>query len=140
MLHINDLVYRIAGRPIFEGATAVVSAGQRAGLVGRNGSGKSTLLRLVAGEGGYLQAEPAAQEAFQSELRKPLPDLGQLRVYGDTHLVLRTEPMAAALGSPPPELRYAPPDLQPPEPPPVVHVAPPSPPEPETVATLHPLH
>jgi len=89
------------------------------------------LLRLVSGEGGFLQAEPAAREAIEGELRKPLPDLGMLRVYGDTHVVLRTEPMAEALGAPAPELRYAPPELQPPEPPPAVDVAPPAPPAPE---------
>jgi ATP-binding cassette subfamily F protein 3 len=50
MLHVNDLVYRIAGRPIFDRATVAVSDGQKVGLVGRNGSGKSTLLRLIAGE------------------------------------------------------------------------------------------
>jgi ATP-binding cassette subfamily F protein 3 len=50
MLHVNDLIYRIAGRPIFDRATVAVSDGQKVGLVGRNGSGKSTLLRLISGE------------------------------------------------------------------------------------------
>jgi len=50
VLRITDLTYRIAGRVLFEGASARVPAGHRVGLVGRNGSGKSTLLRLIAGE------------------------------------------------------------------------------------------
>ena len=50
MLHINDLTYRIEGKPIFEGATAAIPTGHKVGLVGRNGAGKSTLLRLVSGE------------------------------------------------------------------------------------------
>jgi len=50
MLHINNLTYRIAGRPLFENATAHIPAGSRVGLVGRNGSGKTTLLRLIQGE------------------------------------------------------------------------------------------
>jgi ATP-binding cassette subfamily F protein 3 len=50
MLHINDLTYRIEGRPIFEGATAAIPAGHKVGLVGRNGAGKTTLLRLITGE------------------------------------------------------------------------------------------
>jgi ATP-binding cassette subfamily F protein 3 len=50
MLQITDLTYRIAGRTLFEQASAAVPAGARVGLVGRNGSGKSTLLRLIAGE------------------------------------------------------------------------------------------
>jgi len=50
MLHINDLTYRIEGKPLFEGATAAIPAGHKVGLVGRNGTGKSTLLRLITGE------------------------------------------------------------------------------------------
>ena len=51
MLRIDNLTYRIAGRILFDGASAVVPAGHKIGLVGRNGSGKSTLLRLIL-EGG----------------------------------------------------------------------------------------
>ncbi|MDY0881340.1 ABC-F family ATP-binding cassette domain-containing protein [Dongia soli] len=54
MLTISDLTYRIAGRSILSGASLSLSAGQRAGLVGRNGTGKSTLLKLISGQ---LQAD-----------------------------------------------------------------------------------
>ena len=50
MLHINDLSFRIEGRPILEGATAGIPEGHKVGLVGRNGTGKTTLLRLITGE------------------------------------------------------------------------------------------
>ncbi len=50
MLHINDLTFRIEGKPIFDGATAGIPAGHKVGLVGRNGAGKTTLLRLITGE------------------------------------------------------------------------------------------
>jgi ATP-binding cassette subfamily F protein 3 len=50
MLHINDLTYRIEGRPLFEQATLAIAQGQKVGLVGRNGTGKSTLFRLIKGE------------------------------------------------------------------------------------------
>ena len=50
MLHINDLTYRIEGRPLFEKATLAIEAGQKVGLVGRNGTGKSTLFRLIKNE------------------------------------------------------------------------------------------
>ncbi len=50
MLHINDLSYRIEGRPIFEAATAGIPTGHKVGLVGRNGAGKTTLLKIIAGD------------------------------------------------------------------------------------------
>ncbi|GGB58089.1 glycosyl transferase family 1 [Tistrella bauzanensis] len=67
MLHINDLVYRIEGRPLFEGATLAISEGQKLGLVGPNGAGKSTLLRLIRGEispdAGSIVLRPGARMA-----------------------------------------------------------------------------
>jgi ATP-binding cassette subfamily F protein 3 len=50
MLHINDLTYRIEGRPILEQATVAIPSGHKVGLVGRNGAGKTTLLRLLKGD------------------------------------------------------------------------------------------
>ena len=50
MLHINDLSFRIEGRPLFEHATVAIPEGHKVGFVGRNGTGKTTLLRLIAGE------------------------------------------------------------------------------------------
>jgi len=47
MLEIADLTHRIAGRPLFDGASAFLAEGWKVGLVGRNGSGKSTLLGLI---------------------------------------------------------------------------------------------
>ena len=50
MLSIDNLIVRIAGREILDGATASLPAGRRVGLVGRNGAGKSTLLKVILGE------------------------------------------------------------------------------------------
>ncbi|MEP6356862.1 MAG: ATP-binding cassette domain-containing protein [Hyphomicrobiales bacterium] len=47
MLHINDVTYRIGGRLLLEQATAAITPGTKAGLVGRNGTGKSTLFKLL---------------------------------------------------------------------------------------------
>ena len=65
MLHINDLTYRIGGRVLLEGATAVIPKGHRVGLVGRNGSGKTTLFNLIAGDlavdSGEIRLRPLAR-------------------------------------------------------------------------------
>ncbi|MEM9737385.1 MAG: ABC-F family ATP-binding cassette domain-containing protein, partial [Pseudomonadota bacterium] len=50
MLTIRDLGFSIAGRPLFQGASAQIPAGARLGLVGRKGTGKTTLFRLIRGE------------------------------------------------------------------------------------------
>jgi len=49
MLTIRELTFSIAGKPLFQGASARIPAGSRIGLVGRNGSGKTTLFRLLQG-------------------------------------------------------------------------------------------
>ena len=50
MLTLSDLLVRVAGRTLLDGASASVTAGQRVGLVGANGAGKTTLFRLILGE------------------------------------------------------------------------------------------
>ncbi len=50
MLRIEDITYAIAGRRLFDGASAVIPSGHKVGLVGRNGTGKTTLFRLIRGE------------------------------------------------------------------------------------------
>ena len=67
MLHINDLTYRIEGRPILEGATAAIPSGHKVDFVGRNGAGKTTLLRLLKGEVGF----PLRIYWFQLRLAQP---------------------------------------------------------------------
>ncbi len=82
MLHINDLSYSIAGRALFDQATAAISAGWKVGFIGRNGSGKSTLLKIIKGEtfagsdeislrkgariGGVEQEAPASEKSLIS--------------------------------------------------------------------------
>jgi len=50
MLTINDLVYRLGDRLLFDHAGAFLPGRCRAGFVGRNGAGKTTLFRLISGE------------------------------------------------------------------------------------------
>ncbi|MFZ4893193.1 ABC-F family ATP-binding cassette domain-containing protein [Plantibacter sp. Mn2098] len=48
-LRADDLSRTFGDRPVLDGVSIVVSAGDRLGLIGENGSGKSTLLRILAG-------------------------------------------------------------------------------------------
>jgi len=54
-LEIRDLAVEAAGRPLLEGLTLSLRAGDKVGVVGRNGAGKTSLLKVLAGE-----REPAA--------------------------------------------------------------------------------
>jgi ATP-binding cassette subfamily F protein 3 len=78
MLTINNLTYRIQGRPLFEGASVVLPTGSKTGFVGKNGSGKTTLFKLIQGQiapdGGSVEVTKkariggVAQEATASEV------------------------------------------------------------------------
>jgi ATP-binding cassette subfamily F protein 3 len=74
VLQINDLTYRLGCRLLFEGASAMLPAGARVGLVGRNGVGKTTLFRLITGdlapEGGTI-ALPRRARLGQVEQEAP---------------------------------------------------------------------
>ncbi len=50
MLRISDISYSVEGRPLFDGASALIPEGHKVGLVGRNGAGKTTLFKLIRGE------------------------------------------------------------------------------------------
>ena len=65
MLRIDDIRYAVAGRPLFDGASATIPAGHKVGLVGPNGAGKTTLFKLIRGElpldGGAIHLPPRAR-------------------------------------------------------------------------------
>ncbi|RVV98941.1 ABC-F family ATP-binding cassette domain-containing protein [Mesobaculum littorinae] len=65
MLRIDDISYAIAGRPLFEGASAIIPEGHKVGLVGRNGTGKTTLFRLIRGELALEGGEIAVPERYR---------------------------------------------------------------------------
>jgi Double zinc ribbon len=84
------------------------------------------VLRLCAGEGGFVRlTSDDVGQVFRDQLTSPNPDLGLLREFSTSELLLGTEPLAHALG-PGPEEAYAPPEEEYPEaaaapaPPPVV--------------------
>ena len=81
MLRITDLSFAIAGRPLFEGASAYIPKGHKVGLIGRNGAGKTTLFRLIRGEltadGGEI-ATPAGARIGGVDQEAPASDASLL--------------------------------------------------------------
>src|SRR5262245_3868007 len=65
ILSLESIGKQFADRPLLDGVTLGIEAGERVGVVGVNGSGKTTLLRIVAG------AEPpdAGRVSVARELR-----------------------------------------------------------------------
>ncbi|MFT4960571.1 MAG: ATP-binding cassette subfamily F protein 3 [Paracoccaceae bacterium] len=65
MLSIDDITYAVEGRPLFEGASAVIPNGHKVGLIGRNGTGKTTLFNIIRGdlslEGGAISLPSRAR-------------------------------------------------------------------------------
>jgi iron complex transport system ATP-binding protein len=49
LLELNDLVVRVSGATVLDGASLSVGAGEVVGIVGPNGAGKTTLLRAALG-------------------------------------------------------------------------------------------
>ncbi|HUB64948.1 MAG TPA: ATP-binding cassette domain-containing protein, partial [Methylocella sp.] len=49
LLLLQNISLTLGGKPLLDGASLSVSAGECLCLVGRNGSGKSTLLNIAAG-------------------------------------------------------------------------------------------
>lgn len=75
MLEARAVTYEIRKKPILEGVSLTVAAGEFVGLVGPNGAGKSTLMRLLAG-----LAEPTRGEVlFEGRPIGQIPDRARAR-------------------------------------------------------------
>jgi len=65
VLSLDAITKQYADRPLLDGVTFGIEAGERVGVVGVNGSGKSTLLRIVAG----IEPPDAGRVTLARELR-----------------------------------------------------------------------
>ncbi|NNF71795.1 MAG: ABC-F family ATP-binding cassette domain-containing protein, partial [Rhodobacteraceae bacterium] len=100
MLKINDIRFSMEGRPLFDGASAIIPDGHKVGLVGRNGTGKTTLFRLIRGElaleggdisvprgariGGVAQEVPASQTSLIDTVLEADTERAALLAEADT--------------------------------------------------------
>ncbi len=95
LLRLDELEKRIGDRVLFRGASVVVRAGDRIGIVGPNGAGKTTLLKALIGDephdGGEIhrargvrlgllrqEIDPGAPHSVREEARTALADLDAL--------------------------------------------------------------
>jgi heme exporter protein A len=82
LLDVADLACRRGGRPVFDGLSFALGAGELLALTGRNGSGKTTLLRalalLVRPEAGSILWQGSDVQADPETWRGRLAWLGHL--------------------------------------------------------------
>ncbi|MDP3124774.1 MAG: ATP-binding cassette domain-containing protein [Thiobacillus sp.] len=68
LLTFDRLELAYGHHPLLDGASLVVDAGERIGLIGRNGTGKSSLLKVIAGinppDAGDVWRKPALKLAY----------------------------------------------------------------------------
>ena len=65
MLKLKDISFSIAGRQLFDEASATIPTGHKVGFVGRNGTGKTTLFHMINGvfamDGGTVEVPRGAR-------------------------------------------------------------------------------
>src|SRR5512139_2405815 len=68
LLTFDRLELAYGHHPLLDGASLVIEAGERIGLIGRNGTGKSSLLKIIAGtstpDAGDVWRKPALKLAY----------------------------------------------------------------------------
>jgi ATP-binding cassette subfamily F protein 3 len=79
MLSVENLSVRFGEKPLFDGISLRVNAGQRVCLAGRNGQGKSTLMKVISGlqapEGGTVSMAKGATVGYlQQDVHPPEDD------------------------------------------------------------------
>ena len=107
-LAVTDLQHKYGDRPVIEGLTFTLSAGQAIALVGPNGAGKTTVLKCIVGS-----AEPAAgkilldglpiDERAETVRRDVATLLDDLDFFPDLTAAEHLDLLARAHGNPEPE-------------------------------------
>ncbi|MCA1978843.1 MAG: ATP-binding cassette domain-containing protein [Thiobacillus sp.] len=90
LLTFDRLELAYGHHPLLDGASLVIEAGERIGLIGRNGTGKSSLMKILAGE-----TQPDAGEVWRAPALK-LAQVAQEPVFEPGHTVF--EAVAAGVG------------------------------------------
>jgi ATP-binding cassette subfamily F protein 3 len=127
MLTITDMSFTLAGRRLFDGASARVPDDAKVGLVGRNGAGKSTLFRLIektwepergsievragARIGGVAQEAPATRDSLLDTVlaadRERAALLAEAEVATDPHRIADIQTRLTDIGAHSAEARAA---------------------------------
>ena len=115
ILSLDTISKQFADRPLLDGVSLAIEAGERIGVVGVNGSGKTTLLRIAAGaelpDAGrvtasrtlrvaYLPQNPAVEPeltVIEQVFRGDAPEIRLLREYEQSAAALAHAQDSAAL-------------------------------------------
>jgi len=81
LLSLQNISLTLGGKPLLDGASLSVSAGERLCLVGRNGSGKSTLLNIAAG---HIEPDSGTRFLQPGASLRYLPQEPDLSGYAST--------------------------------------------------------
>jgi len=109
MLNISNLHATVAGKPILNGVTLDVPAGEVHAIMGPNGSGKSTLAYVLAGRSGYEVTEGSV--TFSPLPAREGPGVGSSAAASMANAELRSAPIHAENGSSPNEPGFSRPSL-----------------------------
>lgn len=74
IFNCTELAKSFASRPLFDGISFAIEAGERIGLIGPNGAGKSTLLKIIAGMETPDDGDVAYQRGLKVSMLPQVPE------------------------------------------------------------------
>ena len=75
VISVDNISKSHDGRPLIEGLSLGVDAGEKVGIIGSNGAGKSTLLQLIAGQDHCDRGKIALRKDLKLAFLQQIPDL-----------------------------------------------------------------